>query len=286
MLISPAAVASSAVQQVESGVVQSEGLAIHFRVVGAGPPLILVHGWGSDAKRNWEQTGWVGSFSDKRRVIVLDIRGHGSSDKPLESAMYSYHRMANDVLAVLDHLEIQKADFIGYSMGAFIGAHLLGHHSYRFTAMVLGGIGDETPESISVSENIAIALRAEDPASITDPIGRAVRAFVDSNPDHSKMDREVLAISALQMWPEGFPIRLAGEGLKLVDIPVLAVVGADDMPYAATVSDFTNAVPGGRLELIPQHDHLSVVTAPEFKRAAFSFLGVESGQAGESETTP
>lgn len=257
------------------GFADSDGLKIHYKVYGSGPPLVLVHGWGSDLAGNWEQTGWVDFLKAHRRVITLDIRGHGKSDKPLKPELYSYHRMAADVLAVMDQLGIQRAEYLGYSMGAFIGAYLLGHHSDRVSAMVFGGIGNETPESIAAAGNIANALRADDVSTISDPLGQAFRKFIDSNPEHTKSDREVFAISALQMWPEGFPIKLAGPGLKSVDAPVLAVVGADDYPYAETVQDVVEMIPGARLIFIPEHDHLSVVTAHEFKDAVSGFLGID-----------
>ncbi len=244
------------------GFAESEGLRIHYRSFGSGPPLVLVHGWGTDLQQNWVETGWVDALCAIRRVIALDCRGHGQSDKPREQAAYGYRAMSRDVLRVMDHLDVAKADYFGYSMGAFMGACLLGHDRQRFTSMVLGGIGDETPKSANACVAIAAGLRAVDPDAIADPIGRAARAFVTAN---ATSDLEALALSAHEMWPEGEPRKLAGEGLSNVDIPVLVVNGAEDHPYVRSDETLVAAIPGARLVRIGGRDHLTVVSDPRFR---------------------
>jgi pimeloyl-ACP methyl ester carboxylesterase len=168
----------------------------------------------------------------------------------------------------MDHLHVGKADLFGYSMGAFMGAHLLGHERERFSSMILGGIGDETEESKDASF-IAEALRAKDVTRIQNPMGLAYRLFVASDP---RNDLEALAASALQMWPEGFPLRLGGDGLAKVDVPVLIVNGSNDL-YARSAGKLAAAIPGARLVTIPGTDHLSVLPDRRFKDAVVGFLG-------------
>lgn len=254
----------------------ADGLEIHYGVAGSGPPMVLVHGWGSDARGNWVETGWVDTLAPLRRVIALDVRGHGASAKPVASERYSYSAMARDVLNLLDALGIERADFLGYSMGAFMGAWLLGHHPERFRTMVLGGVGAETQASIAAMHPIAAALRAPAAVDVTDPIGRAVRAFVDANPRIDATGREALALSALRMWPEGDALALAGPTLGSVQVPVLAVVGSEDVPYAGTVGPFVDAIPRGRLCALPGADHLSAVPMAAFKDAVLEFLAEHS----------
>ncbi|MGB5811777.1 MAG: alpha/beta hydrolase [Polyangiales bacterium] len=255
-----------------SGFFESDGLQIHYESFGEGEPIILVHGWGTDLSFNWGVTGWIEELQTVRQVIAIDIRGHGDSDKPLEQALYSYSTMARDVLNLMDTFGIEKADFMGYSLGSFSGAYLLGHHTDRFSSMVLGGIGDETEESIATAEPIAAALRADDPSEISDPIGLEWRQFVDIDPRNDEHAREALALAALQMWPEGFPLELGGEGLRSVNIPVLIVNGADDIPYVNTVHPFADAIPGARLVMIPDRDHFGAVFDPLFKEEVLGFL--------------
>jgi pimeloyl-ACP methyl ester carboxylesterase len=244
-------------------------MRIHYEVVGEGPPLVLVHGWGASAKRNWLDLGWVDALAPIRRLVLLDCRGHGRSERAASIDEYRYRPMGEDVLRVMDELEIARADLFGYSMGAFIGVSLLGHHTGRFTSMVLGGIGDETDESAARCHLIADSLRAPDAGQIVDPVGRAYRRYVDADPEN---DREALAMAALGMWPDGHPVALGGDGLATVEMPVLIVDGADDHPYVDTVGALAAAIPGASLVTIPDTDHHTVVADPRFKDVVRRFL--------------
>lgn len=258
----------------ESGFVESDGLQIFFRTFGAGRPLVLAHGWGADTGTNWIDTGWVDLLRSRRTLIGIDLRGHGRSDKPHACEPYGYGAMAGDVLAVMRGLAIDGCDFLGYSMGAFIGAYLLGHHPERFHAMVLGGIGDESEASAAQGEVIARALRESDRRSVRDPIGRGVRRFVDANPGN---DLEALACSAQQMWPEGYPLELAGSGLREARLPVLIVNGEDDHPYVDSADTFADALPNARHLRIPKADHMTAVASETFKQAVVAFLEGDGG---------
>lgn len=251
-----------------SGFAMSGDLRIHYEVLGDGPPLVLVHGWAGSIRLNWEATGWLDALRPLRRVIAIDIRGHGDSDKPHDRAAYGYAAMAEDVLAVMDHLGVEKADYLGYSLGAFTGAHLLGHEPGRFTSFVLMGIGDEDAASLALAPRIADALRAPSTADVTDAEAAAYRALVDLDP---RNDREALALAALEMWPQGFPVEVGGPGLADVAVPVLIVNGAED-PYAATDDAFAAAIPGAELLEIPGADHLGALVDPRSKSAVARFL--------------
>ncbi|MGH9886434.1 MAG: alpha/beta fold hydrolase [bacterium] len=247
---------------------------LHFESFGSGRPIVLVHGWGTDLRHNWVTTGWVDALRPLGRVVALDCRGHGRSDKPREPAAYGYRAMSRDVLRVLDALGIEQADFLGYSLGAFMGVCLLVDAPQRFTSMALAGVGDETAKSAAAGVAIAAGLRASDAEAIRDPIGRATRAYVDANSDN---DREALALSALQMWPEGYPRALGGPRLAQVDIPVLVVNGSEDHPYVKSDERLVAAIRGARLVRIPGANHLSAVTDPRFRAAVVEFLrGVRS----------
>ena len=242
---------------------------IHHEEFGSGHPIVLVHGWGVGSKRNWIDTGWVASLSSIRRVIVLDVRGHGRSDKPMTQESYGYRAMSEDVLQVMDELGIAKADLFGYSMGAFMAVCLLGSHHDRFTSVVMGGIGDETEQSERACVVIADALRAHDPDTITDPVGRAYRAFVDTDPTS---DREALALAALQMWPDGHSLELGGAGLRTAQTPVLIVNGENDHPYVDTVHRLAAELPNAQVVTIPDADHVSLVADPRFRTTVLDFL--------------
>lgn len=92
------------------------GLQIHYEVEGDGPPLILCHGsFGS--LDDWRDFGYVDALKVRRKLILIDARGHGKSDKPHDPSCYSLASRVSDFVAVLDTLRIPKADFMGYSMG-------------------------------------------------------------------------------------------------------------------------------------------------------------------------
>lgn len=252
-----------------TGFVGADGERVYYQRTGQGPPLLLVHGWGADVQSNWVDSGWVATLNPYRTVIAIDIRGHGRSDKPHALELYSYQAMSQDVLAVMDAFRIEQAELMGYSMGSFIGAHLLGHAPERFTAMILGGIGDETAASAAQGAVIGAALRAPDLASVQDPMGRAVRGFVEANPDN---DLLALAYSAEKMWPEGYPLRIAGERIGNANFPVLIVNGANDHPYVDSADRLADALPDAQHVQIPGADHLSAVADPRFKTIVLEFL--------------
>ena len=246
----------------------SDGYQIHYESHGSGEPIVLVHGWGADAHSNWHATGWVSALSAIRTVITLDVRGHGQSDKPHEEAPYSYAAMSADVLRVMDAFGADQCDFLGYSMGAFMGAWLLGHHPRRFGRMILGGIGNESEESAAMGEVIAQALRATDPAK-AHPYGRSVRQFVEILPHN---DLQALACSAARMWPEGWPAEVAGPGASQATLPILIVNGEDDEPYVSSAHSFAETLPDARVEILPGCDHLSAVSNSRFKDVVLEFL--------------
>lgn len=183
-----------------------------------------------------------------RRVIAIDHRGHGASDKPHEQAAYSYEQLSHDVLNVMDHLGIATADLFGYSLGAFTRAVLLRTAPQRFTSMILGGFGSGTADSLAILPKIVAGLRAEDATGIEDPVSAGYRAYAMRDPRH---DLEARALSAMQTWPESVALQAIGPDPGNLDIPVLVVDGADDHPYVDNVNDFVEAVRHAELVVIP-----------------------------------
>jgi pimeloyl-ACP methyl ester carboxylesterase len=98
---------------------RGSGIRIHYEVAGDGPPLVLHHGL-SGTGEDFVEFGYVEGLTGLRRLVYIDARGHGQSDKPHDPAAYTPQRMVEDIVAVLDDLEVEQADFFGYSMGALI----------------------------------------------------------------------------------------------------------------------------------------------------------------------
>jgi pimeloyl-ACP methyl ester carboxylesterase len=117
---------------------QNHGVRIHYQTAGDGPALVLHHGTGGSGP-DWVDLGYVEALQDRHRLILIDARGHGQSGKPHDSKAYDLRLRAADVVAVLDDLRVQRADFLGYSMGGWIGFGLAKHFPERFNSLILGG---------------------------------------------------------------------------------------------------------------------------------------------------
>jgi pimeloyl-ACP methyl ester carboxylesterase len=243
----------------------SDGVRLHYETHGPqnGTPIVLVHGFASDYRLNWVGTRWQETLtSDGFRVIGLDCRGHGHSDKPHEESAYSLEVMAADVLRLLDQVGVERAAYLGYSMGARIGLQVLLDSPHRITRAVLGGLG--TAGSISHAQRIAHAFRVREPTE--DPVAQMFYGFASGRPGN---DLDALAACILGMHPAADPAALGR-----IDTPVLVVVGDRDL-IARHAAELIELIPTARLATVAGRDHMSAVPAAEFKRAALEFLGAE-----------
>src|SRR5438067_5415058 len=140
---------------------QHANVEIAFLDEGEGEPIVLVHGFASNKEVNCVYPAWVSALVRAgRRAIALDNRGHGQSTKLYDPADYHTQRMVEDVLALLDHVGLSRADLLGYSMGARICAFLAAHHPARARSLILGGLGLHLVDGVGLPEDIAIALEA------------------------------------------------------------------------------------------------------------------------------
>lgn len=240
----------------------SDGVRLHFELHGPedGSPIVLVHGFASDYRLNWVGTRWQETLTGAGfRVIGLDCRGHGHSDKPHEEAEYAVDVMTGDVVRLLDHLDVASAAFLGYSMGARIGLEVVMDHPERVTRAVLGGIG--AAGAIGHAEQIARAFRLGEPSD--DPVAQTFFKFASARPEN---DLIALAACIKGLRPERSVERLAK-----IHTPILVVVGDRDQ-IARGAPDLIEEIPSARLVTIPGRDHMSAVPAREFKQAALEFL--------------
>jgi pimeloyl-ACP methyl ester carboxylesterase len=246
-----------------------DGLTIAYRTWGRPgdrAPVVLHHGFIADARTNWENPGVVRALLDAGRYVVApDARGHGESEAPHDPARYGEDKMATDVGALADHLGFTAFDLAGYSMGGIV-ALLVGAAEPRVRRLVVGGIGAGVVEFGGVdqravgSSRLAAALRADDPATITDPAVRAFRTFADVTGG----DR--LAYAAQADAAHAVPIAFAA-----ITAPTMVLVGRDDL-LARDPQRLAAAIPGAELALVPG-DHLGAVGQPEFAAAIVEFLG-------------
>src|SRR5437773_1476057 len=116
----------------------NRGVRVHYRVEGEGQPLVLQHGL-IQTVEDWYGTGYVDALKPDYRLILVDGRGHGQSDKPHDPSAYSLDRWVADVTTVLDALDLAKAHFWGYSMGGWIGFGMAKYAPERVDRLVIGG---------------------------------------------------------------------------------------------------------------------------------------------------
>jgi pimeloyl-ACP methyl ester carboxylesterase len=118
--------------------VTNKGISIHYRVEGNGPPLVLQHGF-SLSNEFWYERGYVAALKAKYRLVLIDSRGHGQSDKPHDPQSYTSEKVASDIVAVLDDLSMKTAAYWGYSGGGRYGFALAQHALDRVACFVIGG---------------------------------------------------------------------------------------------------------------------------------------------------
>ena len=242
----------------------TSGLSLAFEVHGSGQPILLIHGFASSGKVNWVDTGWVETLVGAGyRAITLDNRGHGQSEKPHDPEVYYPAQMAGDAVALLDHLGIERAAVIGYSMGARIAAFMAYAHPERVVAAVFGGMGLNLINGLTDGNDIIAGLRAPSLEDLTHPTARQFRIFAD----HTGSDREALAAC---METSRQP--MARADVRRIEVPVLVAVGeADEM--AGRPEPLAELLPHGEAILIPRRDHMRATGDKVFKAAALEFLG-------------
>src|SRR5258708_3636751 len=230
---------------------------------GEGEPVVLVHGFASTKEVNWVATGWVSTLNKAgRRVIALDNRGHGSSSKLYDPSAYHSATMAEDVRALFDHLKIESADVMGYSMGSRITAFLVVKHPGRVRSAIFGGLGIKLVEGVGLPESIADALEAPSLDDVSDPTGRVFRIFADQ----TKSDLRALAACI-----RGSRQTLIRAEAAAIHAPILVAVGTRDQ-VAGSAQELAALIPGARALDIPDRDHMLAVGDKVYKAAVIDFL--------------
>ena len=242
---------------------QSDGLTLNYERAGAGPPVLCIHGFASSGKVNWVDVGWVDTLAEAGySVITLDNRGHGASDKPHDPECYHPQDMARDAVALLDHLGIEQAAVLGYSMGARIAAFMAFGHEARVACLILGGMGMNLINGLSDGNDIIAGLLAPSLEGLTHPTARQFRIFAD----HTGSDRAALA-ACMETSREP----MARADVRRINVPALVAVGeADSM--AGAPGPLAELLPQGEAYVIPKRDHMRATGDKAFKAAGLAFL--------------
>jgi pimeloyl-ACP methyl ester carboxylesterase len=230
---------------------------------GEGDPIFLVHGFASTKNVNWVYPAWVSELKKHgRRVIALDNRGHGDSSKLYDSEQYHIGTMAGDVSALMDRLNIERADIMGYSLGSRMTAWLAHSQPQRLRSAIFGGIGIGLIQGGGPGENVAQALEAPSLDDVSDPVGRTFRAFADQ----TRSDRRALAACL-----RGSLRLMTKEEAAGISVPVLIAVGTKD-EIAGSAQALGKIIPGSQVLDIPNRDHMRAVGDKVYKTGVLDFL--------------
>lgn len=242
---------------------QSDGVEIAYLDEGAGEPVLLIHGFASNVTFNWIDPSWVKTLGGAGyRVIALDNRGHGMSQKLYRLEDYGAPLMAEDARRLLDHLGLQRADVMGYSMGARITAFLAMAHPRRVRSAIFAGLGANMVRPMAGTGPIAAALEAPSIDDVTNPTARTFRAFAEQ----TRSDLQALA-ACIRSARE--PI--TADALGTLGCPVLVAVGELDVIGGSAV-DLAALIPGAEALVIPGRDHMRAVGDRVYKEGVLSFL--------------
>jgi pimeloyl-ACP methyl ester carboxylesterase len=259
----------------EEGSFDSNGVKIHYIVEGQGEPVLLIHGFTVNIQTQWAAPGIIKALAKDYRVIALDNRGHGKSDKPHDPKKYGME-MVKDAVGLLDHLKIKKAHVVGYSMGAAIACKLLVTHPDRLLSVTLGGSGGVRKGAVPVRLEVLAKSLEEGKGfgpliEFLTPAGRPrptpeqmqqINRFLEASNDTKALAAVIRGMKDLAV---------ADDRLKANQVPTLALVGEID-PLKKGVDDLKGRLANFRIVVIDGADHITAFTQPEFIKELKAFL--------------
>ncbi len=262
----------------------SNGVKINYLDQGKGAVVVLLHGFGGSASAMWEKrpgakTQILPTFAKDYRVVAPDFRGHGKSDKPHDAEKCGAD-LAEDVIRLLDHLKIEKAHVVGYSMGSTVAGKLLVSHPDRLLSVTFGGGGpqfrpskeftemmDAAAESLEQGKGMGPLMIAMVPAGspkLTPELASAISKMV-------LRDNDQKALAAVLRGHKELTVTEAQ--LKANKVPVLFVHGSQESDIVKDrVTETQKLLPETKLKVIENGDHRSTVASPEFHSAVLEFV--------------
>ena len=233
-----------------------DGTKIHYDMVGDGKPVVLLHGFISNSE-SWKRAPVRQALVEAGfKVITLDLRGNGLSDKPHTAEAYERNAELKDVMSLMKFLGVGTYDVVGYSRGAILTAKLLTMDKQVHKA-VMGGMGlDFSDPNWSRRKNFHEAL-----------IKPGSHPELQSAVDYAKKSgADTVALARMQEFQ---PVTTPEE-LAKITVPVLVVNGDKDTDNGDP-KQLVNAIPGAKLVVVPG-DHGGAMRTPEFAKAVVDFL--------------
>ena len=224
----------------------ANGFKISYSAKGQGEPVVLIHGWLSSGWVNWDLPGTTALLAKSYRVITIDMPGHGLSDKPTNEEAYGLE-LVEDVIRLMDHLKIEKAHLVGYSMGGIITAKLLATHPDRVMSATLGGAGWLREGGL---EQKFFAAGGKDGK----PVGVCFRSLAK--------------------------LALTEEEITSIDVPVTILIGDRDGLKKLYADPIKTVRPEWPVLEIKDADHISCIFKPQFREGIQSWLAKNAKEKG------
>lgn len=233
----------------------NQGAKIYYEVAGRGIPLVIHHGL-SGSLDAWRENGYVDALKDDCRLILMDARGHGKSDKPHDPALYGGDFYAGDVAAILDALGLPAVNFFGYSFGGGVAFELAKRIPERLISVICGGCGARLPPKEVVEGQIAFyAAGPEAMISVYEkggPLPLQVKKLILAN------DSLALAAVCRSMLVE----KPLVDDLPKMEMPFLIFAGDKDFSYAGA-KESAGLLPNASFITLPGLDHSMAGGSPE-----------------------
>ncbi len=239
-------------------VMTRDGERISYRRTDGDRPVLLVHGFASNAEASWDASGWLRALEEAGRgAILADLRGHGSSSRPTSPASYSAAILADDLIEVLGAENVDVVSVVGYSMGGQIARQLAASHPDRVSRLVLGGIGLAEPFATAGVPVLLAALAGNRGAG--DPLVEGLLAGAQDLPEADRAALaaciEGMAASPVTGIPSATTLMVAGELDPIAE-------GAEQL--AKSLNGLYLSIPGRR--------HANTLSSRVFKQVALDFL--------------
>jgi pimeloyl-ACP methyl ester carboxylesterase len=271
-----------------------DGVELYYEESGSGPPILFIHEFAGD-HRSWEPQ--VRFFAGQYRCIVYDARGYPPSGVPTELASYSQDLAVSDALAVLDHLEVERAHVVGLSMGAFAALHLGLRHPSRSASLVVAGCGygahpDARDAFRAESEAIARAFEEEGASGIAERYASGPARVQFMNKDRAGWERftRMLAehsttgstLTMLGVQRERPSLYDLVDDMRALTVPTLLIAGDEDTGCLASNLMLKETIPSAGLWVLPRTGHTTNLEEPYlFNRLLADFLSAaDAGRRG------
>ena len=224
--------------RITMSIIENKGIKIYYKVEGEGVPIVLIHG-GFGNHQEWHVGDYINSLKNNFKLVLVDLRGHGQSDKPHETKEYTTFSFCSDIIAVMDELELEKAHCWGYSLGGYIAFGLSKYYPNRFLSFIIGGAYPQgfTGNALKVQNHIRENLKnnAEGLIALSKERGDVITA------EYEQMIRS-MDFKAINAWVNSEDLfTKIDEHLPGLNLPFLFYAGEKDefepCPFLKEISE-------------------------------------------------